>query len=95
MDVIEEEDLCTRTNELGSHLKKRLEPILARIPEIVDFRGPGLLDATKFNTADGSAPNLKNGQLRAFRGVDVRIDLADMWRIWERNSLPCTADGSG
>ena len=54
MDVIEDEVPCTRTNELGSHLKKRLESILARTPEIVNIRGPGLLDAAKFNTADES-----------------------------------------
>ena len=57
MDVIEEEDLCARANELGSRLKQRLESIRARTPEIVDIRGPALMVAAEFNTADGSAPN--------------------------------------
>ncbi len=57
LDVIEEEDLCARANELGSRLKQRLEAIRADVPEIVDVRGPGFMIAAEFNTADGSAPN--------------------------------------
>lgn len=57
LDVIEEEDLCARANELGSRLKQRLESIRARTPEIVDIRGPGFMVAAELNTADGSAPN--------------------------------------
>ena len=57
LDVIEEEDLCARANELGSRLKQRLESIRARTPEIVDIRGPGFMVAMELNTADGKAPN--------------------------------------
>ncbi len=57
LDVIEEEHLCARANELGSHLKQRLESIRQRTPEIVDVRGPGFMVAMEFNTADGTAPN--------------------------------------
>ncbi len=57
LDVIEEEDLCNRANELGSRLKQRLESIRETTPEIVDIRGPGFMIAAEFNTADGSAPN--------------------------------------
>ncbi|GGE48273.1 4-aminobutyrate--2-oxoglutarate transaminase [Actibacterium pelagium] len=57
LDVIEEEDLCNRANELGSRLKQRLESIRARTPEMVDIRGPGFMVAAEFNTTDGSAPN--------------------------------------
>ncbi|SHJ11202.1 4-aminobutyrate aminotransferase apoenzyme [Shimia gijangensis] len=57
LDVIEEEDLCNRANELGSRLKQRLESIRQRTPEIVDIRGPGFMIAAELNTADGSAPN--------------------------------------
>ncbi|MDU8925855.1 4-aminobutyrate--2-oxoglutarate transaminase [Alisedimentitalea sp. MJ-SS2] len=57
LDVIEEEDLCARANELGSRLKQRLESIRAKTPEMVDIRGPGFMVAAEFNTADGSAPN--------------------------------------
>ena len=57
LDVIEEEDLCNRANELGSRLKQRLSEIRAQVPELVDVRGPGFMVAVEFNTADGTAPN--------------------------------------
>jgi 4-aminobutyrate aminotransferase len=57
LDVIEDEDLCARANDLGSRLKQRLESIRARVPEIVDIRGPGFMVAMELNTADGKAPN--------------------------------------
>lgn len=57
LDVIEEEDLCNRANELGSRLKQRLESIRANTPEMIDVRGPGFMVAAEFNTPDGSAPN--------------------------------------
>ena len=57
LDVIEEEDLCERANQLGSRLKQRLESIRAHTPEIVDIRGPGFMVAAEFNTADGKVPN--------------------------------------
>ncbi len=57
LDVIEEEDLCNRANELGSRLKQRLESIRSTTPEMVDVRGPGFMVAAEFNTKDGSAPN--------------------------------------
>jgi 4-aminobutyrate aminotransferase len=57
LDVIEEEDLCNRANELGSRLKQRLEQIRANTPEMVDVRGPGFMVAAEFNTKDGSVPN--------------------------------------
>jgi 4-aminobutyrate aminotransferase len=57
LDVIEEEDLCARANELGSRLRQRLESIRATTPEIVDIRGPGFMVAAEFNTSDGSAPS--------------------------------------
>ncbi len=57
LDVIEEEDLCNRANELGSRLKQRLESIRSNTPEMVDVRGPGFMVAAEFNTKDGSAPN--------------------------------------
>lgn len=57
LDVIEEEDLCGRANELGARLKARLETLRARTPEIVDIRGPGFMVAAEFNRADGTMPN--------------------------------------
>lgn len=57
LDVIEDEDLCARANELGSRLKQRLESIRATTPELVDVRGPGFMVAAEFNTTDGTAPD--------------------------------------
>ena len=48
LDVIEDEDLCARANELGSRLKQRLESIRATAPEIIDIRGPGFMVAVEF-----------------------------------------------
>lgn len=57
LDVIEEENLNKRANELGKRLKQRLELIGGRTPEIIDIRGPGFMVGVEFNTADGTAPN--------------------------------------
>jgi 4-aminobutyrate aminotransferase len=48
LDVIEDEDLCARANELGGRLKQRLEAIRSVTPEIVDIRGPGFMVAVEF-----------------------------------------------
>ncbi|WP_028710722.1 4-aminobutyrate--2-oxoglutarate transaminase [Paracoccus pantotrophus] len=57
LDVIEEENLCARANELGSRLRQRLEAIRAATPELAEVRGPGFMVAAEFTTADGQAPN--------------------------------------
>lgn len=57
MDVIDEENLCDRANELGSRLKQRLESIRESTPQIADVRGLGFMIAVEFNAADGSEPD--------------------------------------
>lgn len=57
LDVIEEEDLCSRANELGSRLKQRLESIRAVTPEISDIRGPGFMVAMEFADPGSKAPD--------------------------------------
>ncbi|OYX23193.1 MAG: 4-aminobutyrate--2-oxoglutarate transaminase [Rhodobacterales bacterium 32-66-7] len=57
LDVIEEEDLCARANELGSRLKQRLEAIRATAPEIIDIRGPGFMVAVEFADPGSKAPD--------------------------------------
>jgi 4-aminobutyrate aminotransferase len=57
LDVIEDEDLCTRANELGSRLKQRLEGIRATTPEIVDIRGPGFMVAVEFANPSTHEPD--------------------------------------
>ena len=57
LDVIEEEDLCARANELGGRLKQRLEAIRSVTPEIVDIRGPGFMVAVEFADATTHEPD--------------------------------------
>lgn len=57
MDVIVDEDLCSRANVLGSRLKQRLESIRETTPQIADVRGPGFMIAVEFDSADGNGPD--------------------------------------
>ena len=57
LDVIEEEKLCDRANMLGARLKQRLEGMRSAIPEIVDIRGPGVMNAVEFNKAETKTPS--------------------------------------
>ena len=62
IDVIEEEDLCNRAVRLGNRLKQRLAAVQDQVPEIVDIRGPGFMNAIEFNIAgtDTPAPDFAN-----------------------------------
>ena len=57
LDVIEEENLCSRANKLGSRLKQKLESIRSTTPEIVDIRGPGFMVAVEFANSTSHAPD--------------------------------------
>ncbi|MBD2822854.1 4-aminobutyrate--2-oxoglutarate transaminase [Xenorhabdus sp. 42] len=57
LDVIEEEKLSERAIILGNRLKQRLNTLRARVPQIADVRGPGLMVAVEFNHADSWEPN--------------------------------------
>ena len=57
LDVIEEENLCARANELGSRLKQKLESIRATTPEIVDIRGPGFMVGVEFANPASHEPD--------------------------------------
>jgi 4-aminobutyrate aminotransferase len=57
LDVIEEEKLCDRANLLGSRLKQRLDSLRADVPEIVDIRGPGFMNAVEFNDVKKNLPS--------------------------------------
>lgn len=57
LDVIEEESLPARAEQLGDRLKARLLALRDRVPQIADVRGLGLMVAVEFNKADKSAPN--------------------------------------
>lgn len=57
LDVIEEEGLCDRANVLGSRLKQSLESLRDDVPEIIDVRGPGFMNAVEFNDAKSGEPS--------------------------------------
>jgi len=57
LDVIKEENLCERATQLGSHLKQRLHSIKDDVPEIVDIRGPGFMNAVEFNDVSTGKPS--------------------------------------
>lgn len=57
LDVIDEEKLCDRANELGSRLKQRLEALRSVTPEISDIRGPGFMVAVEFANPGNHEPD--------------------------------------
>ncbi|WP_142781709.1 4-aminobutyrate--2-oxoglutarate transaminase [Agrobacterium sp. T29] len=57
LDVIEDEGLCDRANLLGARLKQRLESLRDKVPEIVDIRGPGFMNAVEFNDRTTGLPS--------------------------------------
>jgi 4-aminobutyrate aminotransferase len=57
LDVIEEEDLCARANELGGRLKQRLEAIRSVTPEIAEIRGPGFMVAMELSNPSTHVPD--------------------------------------
>ena len=57
LDVIEEEQLCDRANQLGNRLKQRLEAMRADVPQIMDIRGLGFMNAVEFKIPGTDKPN--------------------------------------
>ncbi|RAX43295.1 4-aminobutyrate--2-oxoglutarate transaminase [Rhizobium tropici] len=57
LDIIADEGLCDRANQLGSRLKQRLESLRDKVPEIADIRGPGFMNAVEFNDAATKLPS--------------------------------------
>ena len=57
LDVIEDENLCARANELGSRLKQKRESIRSTTPEISDIRGPGFMVAVEFANPANKEPD--------------------------------------
>ncbi len=57
LDVIEEEGLNDRANTLGARLKQRLQSLREAVPQIVDIRGPGFMNAVEFNVPGTATPD--------------------------------------
>ncbi len=57
LDIIEDEKLCERAENLGARLKQRLSGLAERAPQIADVRGPGFMNAVEFNLPRSATPN--------------------------------------
>ncbi|CAM7420148.1 4-aminobutyrate--2-oxoglutarate transaminase [Citrobacter sedlakii] len=57
LDIIEEEQLCLRANQLGEHLKEVLNQAREHCPAIVDVRGLGSMVAVEFNDPQTGEPS--------------------------------------
>ncbi|GHB17143.1 4-aminobutyrate--2-oxoglutarate transaminase [Salinicola rhizosphaerae] len=65
LDVIEEEQLVERSNQLGERLAARLEQLKSRVPQIAEVRGKGSMRAIEFLDETGKpAPELALAVLR-------------------------------
>jgi len=57
LDVIDEENLCQRANELGQHLKEVLNQARQHCPAIAEVRGQGSMVAVEFNDPQTGKPS--------------------------------------
>jgi 4-aminobutyrate aminotransferase len=57
LDIIDEEQLCSRANLLGERLAARLAAARAEVPQIADVRGLGAMVAVEFRDPDSGAPD--------------------------------------
>ncbi|MFE0016283.1 4-aminobutyrate--2-oxoglutarate transaminase [Mesorhizobium sp. NPDC059054] len=75
LDVIEEEKLNDRANALGSRLKQRLEALRDDVPEIVDIRGPGFMNAVEFNDMKTKLPSAEFANNVRLKALDKGLIL--------------------
>lgn len=75
LDVIEEEKLCDRANMLGNRLKQRLESLRGDVPEIVDIRGPGFMNAIEFNDVKKKMPSADFANAVRLKALDKGLIL--------------------
>ncbi|MCZ7450944.1 4-aminobutyrate--2-oxoglutarate transaminase [Agrobacterium rhizogenes] len=57
LDIIVEENLNDRAEQLGARLKQRLQSLVHAVPQIADIRGPGFMNAVEFNMPGSTTPN--------------------------------------
>ena len=88
LDVIDEEKLCDRANTLGARLKQRLQSIRDDVPEIVDIRGPGFMNAVEFNDVKKGLPSAEIANAIRLKALDKGLILLDLRRLRQRHPLP-------
>ncbi|WP_192179129.1 4-aminobutyrate--2-oxoglutarate transaminase [Mesorhizobium amorphae] len=75
LGVIEEEKLCDRANALGARLKQRLQSFRDDVPEIVDIRGPGFMNAVEFNDVKKGLPSAEIANAVRLKALDKGLIL--------------------
>ncbi|KNY15786.1 4-aminobutyrate aminotransferase [Shinella sp. SUS2] len=75
LDVIKDEDLCNRAENLGARLKQRLASLQDKIPEIVDIRGPGFMNAVEFNDVSTKLPSAEFANKVRLKALDKGLIL--------------------
>ena len=75
LDVIEDEKLCDRANQLGARLKQRLESLRDDVPEITDIRGPGFMNAVEFNDMKTKLPSADFANAVRLKALDKGLIL--------------------
>ena len=75
LDVIEEEKLCERADTLGARLKQRLGSLRDDVPEIVDIRGPGFMNAVEFNDVKKGLPSAEFANAVRLKALDKGLIL--------------------
>ncbi|BCM17037.1 4-aminobutyrate aminotransferase PuuE [Mesorhizobium sp. J8] len=75
LDIIDEEKLCDRANALGARLKQRLESFREEVPEIVDIRGPGFMNAVEFNDVKKGLPSAEFANAVRLKALDKGLIL--------------------
>jgi 4-aminobutyrate aminotransferase len=70
LDVIDDEKLEARAEELGSRIKSRLTELALRVPHIAEVRRPGSMVAVEFldpNTKEPATDYTKRVQAKALK----------------------------
>lgn len=75
LDVIDDEKLCDRANTLGARLKQRLQSIRDDVPEIVDIRGLGFMNAVEFNDVKKGLPSAEIANAIRLKALDKGLIL--------------------
>ncbi|ESX10799.1 4-aminobutyrate--2-oxoglutarate transaminase [Mesorhizobium sp. M0179] len=75
LDVIEDEKLCDRANTLGARLKQRLQSIRDDVPEIVDIRGLGFMNAVELNDVKRGLPSAEIANAIRLKALDKGLIL--------------------
>ncbi len=70
LDIIEDERLCDRANQLGTRLKQQLKSISDDVQEIVDIRGPGFMNAIEFNSTKTKLPAAEFANIVRLKALD-------------------------